>query len=46
MLCMRDSVNKLVVQFPKTNHMTNGFSYNGAARNVAAYLVTLESLVH
>jgi len=25
--------------------MTNSFSYNGAARNVAAYLVTLESLV-
>ena len=27
---LRDSVNKLVVPFPRTNHMKNSFSYSGA----------------
>ena len=27
---LRDSVNKLVVPFPRTNYMKNSFSYSGA----------------
>ena len=28
---LRDSVNKVVVPFPRTNYLKNSFSYSGAA---------------
>jgi len=40
----KDSVNKLVVPFPRTNYMKNSFT--AAQPFATAYPVTLKSLVH
>ena len=45
---LRDSVNKLVVPFPRTKYMKNSFSYSGATLQLEqlTLAVTLESLLH
>ena len=42
----RDTVNKLVVSFPRTNYMKNRFKLTEVLPFGTAYPVTLESLVH
>ena len=42
---LRDSVNKLVFHFPRTNYVKNSFSFSGATL-WNSYPVTLESLLH
>ena len=44
---LRDSANKLVVPFPRTNYMKNSFSYSGATlwNGLPYNIIILESLV-